>query len=187
MRCENCASKEAVIKLVRIERGGQVNSTWVCQDCAAEMSPYQAKLLQKPTLESLLKELAKPEPGQARGAASSEPDPCPSCGLPFRAYKATAMLGCPDCYEAFADELERDLMKVHQATRHVGTGTAAAGEVAQDTQRRLRAVREELAEAVESEDFARAAFLRDEAARLEAALRASRDATPGDEPLDDPA
>lgn len=169
MQCERCSSKEAIIKLVRIEKGGQVNSQWVCPDCAAELSPYQAKLLQKPTLASILKELSQQDASQS--GAVVEADTCPSCGLDFRAYKSTAMLGCPDCYDAFSDEIERDLQKLHRATRHVEPGGAPVVAPVVEAQRRLRLVREELADAIEMEDYERAAFLRDEQRKLEEAIR----------------
>ncbi|MBI5153821.1 UvrB/UvrC motif-containing protein [Candidatus Poribacteria bacterium] len=173
MKCERCGKDEAVIKLTRIERGGEVLQVVLCQSCAAEASPYQKKILQKSagaSLDMLLKELLKQQKGQA-GAPVDDSDargvpPCSSCGLEYAAYRKTYMLGCPGCYEHFAEQLESDLHRVHRATRHIGDGPRQSEELV-ELQERLEEMRAELKEAIEDEDFERAAFLRDEIGRIE--------------------
>ena len=173
MKCEKCGKDEAHIKLTRIE-GGQVFQIHLCQSCAAEASPYQKKILQKQaSIDTLLQELLKHQKvtlagGAAEGeeAARIEVGPCPSCGLEYASYRSTFMLGCPDCYDTFAEVLEADLRKIHRATRHVGAGPNQDSELV-DIQRRLEEMRDELRDAIEYEDFERAAFLRDEITKLE--------------------
>lgn len=187
MKCERCGKDEAHIKLTRIENG-QVFQIHLCQSCAAEASPYQKKILQKQaTIDMLLQELLKSQKVKVAGgaiegeeAARIDVGPCPSCGLEFASYRTTFMLGCPDCYDTFAEVLEEDLRKVHRATRHVGAGpTQDPGLV--DVQRRLEEMRDELRDAIEYEDFERAAFLRDEIARIERdPLRKKNEEEPGE-------
>ncbi|MCB2153886.1 UvrB/UvrC motif-containing protein [bacterium] len=173
MKCERCGKDEAHIKLTRIENG-QVFQIHLCQSCAAEASPYQKKILQKQaSIDLLLQELLKSQKVKIAGnavegeeAARVDVGPCPSCGLEYSTYRTTFMLGCPDCYDTFADELEEDLRKIHRATRHVGDGPSPDAELV-DIQRRLEEMRDELHDAIEYEDFERAAFLRDEIAKLE--------------------
>ena len=72
--------------------------------------------------------------------------------------------GCPDCYSTFADILNPYVQKIHGATRHIGTAPAAPEQPKADPVADLKA---QLKAAVESEDYERAASLRDEIRRME--------------------
>lgn len=176
MKCERCGKEDASIKVTRVEKTGQAFQICVCGGCAVEISPYQKKISQKSAnFDTLLKELLKsqgaqiPDPDDV-GSVRSVPSPCPSCGLEWAAYKSTFMLGCPDCYDSFAELLEQDLLRYHRATRHVEPAPAGATSVVAMNDR-LKACREELKNALEYEDYRQAAFLRDEIAKLEIELR----------------
>lgn len=190
MRCEQCGKAEAVVKITRLESGAAPYQICLCQTCAADASPYQKKILEKQsTYDFLLQKLLKQQqesrdeseaaaPASAGGALREEETPmtCPSCGLDYARYKATLMLGCPDCYESFSELLERDLFRFHRATRHGQEAETGPTELA-DLQDRLRDAKSELKSALELEDFERAAFLRDEVAGIEkrlAELRAGK-------------
>lgn len=176
MKCERCGKNEAVIKLTRI-RQGSVEELHVCQVCAAEISPYQAKLAMKKQLsvDTLLKELLEQQQGAkviAEGPGGKKiqgVEPCPTCGLDYMRYKSTLMLGCPDCYDAFGEALLADLEKMHGATQHVGTRREGA-QTLMDWQARHRMLQAELQESVENEDYTRAATLRDELKKLEESM-----------------
>jgi protein arginine kinase activator len=187
MKCEKCGKNDAVIKITRL-RGGSLEEFTVCQQCAAEISPYQASLAKKPNLsvDALFKSLLSQgaakfqdldeefhEPGKAALA-------CPSCGLLFDRYKQTFMLGCPDCYDAFGDRLLEDIAKLHGATQHVGERRQLAEGVL-DFQARHMALTAELQESIESEDFARAARIRDELRQIEESLRKASGVTAAEE------
>ena len=180
MLCQHCGKQDSSIKITRIANG-TVDESNVCADCAMLVSPHQAKLLKKQrseplTVENILKELlAQSEGGAfAKSAAEgtvAEGTECGSCGLEFHRYKKTGMLGCPDCYDAFAERLEQDLRKIHGATIHVGESVVARVEVI-DHAARVRALKVELEEAIANEDYAHAARLRDE-------IRKYQDSRPG--------
>ncbi|MBX3729026.1 MAG: UvrB/UvrC motif-containing protein [Candidatus Sumerlaeia bacterium] len=176
MKCEKCGQDDAMIKITRIERGGAPYQVHLCQTCAIEVSPYQKKLMAKQVpIDKIFKELLKgkgavvmPEQEEAQKAATGPT--CPTCNLSFADYRSTYMLGCPDCYEAFGDALAADIVRVQRASRHVDS-TPPSRSLAAELQERLQAMRSELASAIEYEDFERAAFLRDEIARTERALK----------------
>jgi len=192
MRCEQCGKAEAVVKITRLESGAAPYQICLCQTCAADASPYQKKILEKQsTYDFLLQKLLKQQQesrdeseaaastGGGTGAQAAQeetPMTCPSCGLDYARYRATLMLGCPDCYEAFAELLERDLFRFHRATRHGVEAESRPTELA-DLQDRLRDAKSELKSALELEDYERAAFLRDEVGGIErrlAELRAGK-------------
>ena len=89
---------------------------------------------------------------------------CPTCGMTESELRRTGRVGCPDCYSTFADILNPYVQKVHGATRHVGTAPAAPEQPKTDPVADLKA---QLKAAVESEDYERAASLRDEIRRME--------------------
>ena len=88
---------------------------------------------------------------------------------PFHSFleselRRTGRVGCPDCYATFADILNPYVQKIHGATRHIGTAPAAPEQSKADPVADLKA---QLKAAVESEDYERAASLRDEIRRME--------------------
>ena len=92
---------------------------------------------------------------------------CSFCGLTFKDFRETGRLGCPHCYATYAPHLEKLLRRVHGGTRHVGMIYLPPDPSASDMERRLDGLRRRLNRAVESEDFERAAELRDEIRSLE--------------------
>lgn len=114
-------------------------------------------------------------------SSSEKATTCPVCGMTYEEFRKVGRFGCAACYTAFAPHLQRLLKRVHGATRHLGrtprgaaADTAAAppqpavpapeGGSPAETVEQLRG---ELAEAVDSEAYERAAELRDRIAQLE--------------------
>lgn len=163
------------MKITRIVDGAAVEYN-VCDECAATVSPHHAKINKKKkvdtlSVENLLKDLLSQQEAIGvkmglEGDAPAELPVCPSCGLEFLRYKQTFMLGCPDCYDAFGEYLLADLKKIHGATEHMG-GRLAVSRSLIDLQARLRTLRHELDECVQSENFDRAAQLRDQIRRIQ--------------------
>jgi protein arginine kinase activator len=85
---------------------------------------------------------------------------CPTCGIKYMEFRSDGRLGCPADYDTFRTGLEPILLRIHRATRHVGKvprrrAPSAAGEVG------LLELRQRLRQAVEREDYERAAQFRD--------------------------
>jgi protein arginine kinase activator len=91
---------------------------------------------------------------------------CPTCGYQYSDFKKIGRLGCPDCYTAFESQLVAVLRHVHGSTQHAGKKATRVGERAV-IRERVAALREELTEAIQDEDYERAASLRDEIRALE--------------------
>jgi protein arginine kinase activator len=80
-------------------------------------------------------------------------------------FKKNGRLGCPDCYAAFAEELASLLKAVHRSEQHTGKIPAREGDwVRLDA--RVVALQKELDQAVASEQYEKAAELRDEIHQL---------------------
>ena len=101
--------------------------------------------------------------------ASQELDPsagtveikCPRCGFSQADFKKSGRLGCPECYQTFAEGLSGLLKSMHKGTRHTGKAPEALRQ-SRDNLDRLKTLQKKLAKAVEIEDYELAAQLRDE-------------------------
>ncbi|MCX8038781.1 MAG: UvrB/UvrC motif-containing protein [Candidatus Sumerlaeia bacterium] len=160
--CSKCQKRPAVVKLVRMVSGAPQTLT-LCQLCAAETSPIQKQGLLQEAFEKLFAKLAQ----HHDDATTAEPDlpPCPHCGMTFAAYRKTSRLGCSECYSAFAGALEPQLEHIHGSTRHVGRSPQPLPQ-AEDQTGKIKRLQQALAEAVASEDFEKAAQLRDQIRQL---------------------
>jgi protein arginine kinase activator len=94
---------------------------------------------------------------------------CEFCGLTMNDFKRTGRLGCPHCYAQFEPHLRGLLRKLHGGTQHMGKVYLPPDPRETDRTARVASLRRSLARAVESEDFERAAVLRDQIRRAEMA------------------
>jgi protein arginine kinase activator len=101
----------------------------------------------------------------------SENNPrCPDCGLSFLELLDIGRIGCARCYTAFADQMDILLDKIHGASRHVACGPRKTSPEAEKTETRLSKkdnLKLELKKAIETENYERAARLRDKLKKLE--------------------
>lgn len=91
---------------------------------------------------------------------------CPKCGYDYSDFKNIGRFGCPDCYRAFNAQLYPLLRHVHGGTQHAGKNPGRLGGKTVVRQRIMR-LQEDLASAVEREDYEKAAEIRDEIRKIE--------------------
>jgi protein arginine kinase activator len=89
---------------------------------------------------------------------------CPTCGFTHADFKKSGRLGCPDCYNSFAEGLEGVLKTMHKGTRHLGK-TPIRMRHSRDLEERIGVLQKRLEKAVAQEDFETAAMVRDELKR----------------------
>jgi protein arginine kinase activator len=162
MVCDNCGSLEAVVHLTQIVNN-QMSTHRLCEKCAAEKGLESAPEPANFPLTDFLAQMGKDPVTDADPSGTQ----CSFCGLTFKDFRETGRLGCPHCYETYAPHLQRLLRRVHGGTQHVGKVYLPPDPSASDLERRLEGLRRKLHRAVESEDFERAAELRDEIRILE--------------------
>ncbi len=147
---------------------GEVTELILCESCARKKGLFDPQSLSfaeqffpeefKKKVEDLVKELADGHmlPGGAREAATAAADSltrCPVCDFSLEAYRRTGRLGCPDCYSVFA----RELADIPTAPTAGGTEQPTTESPALT----LKKMEQELQEAIEKEDYEKAAQLRD--------------------------
>ena len=149
MLCESCGERDATIHLTQMVEGA-VKELHMCEDCA-EQSGLN---VQGPmSLTDMLFGMGIPD-----GAAGVPDKSCPRCRMRRSDFKKTSRMGCPVCYEAFAEELAPLLSAMHKGTQHVGKVPAGAS---REPSAEVAALQEQLNEAVAGERYEEAARLRD--------------------------
>jgi protein arginine kinase activator len=159
MRCDSCHERDAVVHLTQVT-ADQLTQVHLCEKCAAEKGIEPDVTGPKHPLGGFIAQLSAQGP-LGEGTESLR---CPRCGAGLADFREAGRLGCDECWQVFAGPLTDIVRRLHGATRHQGEGYAAPG--ADALPRRDEGVaerlREQLREAVASEDFERAARLRDE-------------------------
>ena len=162
MVCDNCGSSDAVVHLTQIVHN-QMSTHHLCEKCAAEKGLESAPEPVNFPLTDFLAQMGEDVIEESDPAGSE----CSFCGLTFQDFRETGRLGCPHCYETFVAHLRKLLRRIHGSVQHVGKVYLPPDPTASEMERRLEGLRRRLHRAVESEDFERAAELRDQIRSLE--------------------
>jgi protein arginine kinase activator len=184
MKCEQCDS-EATVHELRVVNGKRAERH-LCEKCARGQGiAIQTGLSVPEIIEKMLeqqtsaKTAEKPEAPRKTTQAAT----CPECGTTYTEFRQSGLLGCPTCYGSFEGQLGPLLERAHQGGTHhagklpkralAGTKAPEPGKKAQSVlggpeQRagRMAALRKQLEEAIRSEQYERAATIRDELRKL---------------------
>jgi protein arginine kinase activator len=166
MLCENCETNEASIHLTQIQNN-EMTTRHLCEGCAEAMGLSSGQPANAP-LADFIAQMGKSIAAETATTAGT----CPSCGLTLADFKKTGRLGCARCYSVFDASLRGLLRKLHGGTQHSGKVYLPPDPTETDRTARVVSLRRSLSRAVESEDFERAAALRDQIRRLEAGQEA---------------
>jgi protein arginine kinase activator len=169
IRCLKCNKRTATVKMIRII-GGKTHSIRLCEQCAAEISPYQQQALSlHEAIEKVLAKLVQEQNEEERTEPGTKTDGplCPRCGTSEAVYRKSFLLGCPQCYSTFEDIIESQLRRLHGSTRHVGRAPTMGRNLGAQAETALVALQKDLALAVLGQDFEKAVQLRDRIRQLQ--------------------
>lgn len=178
MLCDICKKNPATIHIQEIA-GNEKKTLHLCQECAQKKAQEDSSFQAFNLAEVLYNISNQLNPQEVR-----KPDTehsgifCPTCGWDYASFRKTGRLGCPDCYNAFRDTLKSVLGAMHRGTTHTGKipceyhGPAPEkGEINFAAFRKeLEKLQNGLNSAVASEEFERAAILRDKINELKERL-----------------
>jgi|GEM_PF-664259 len=134
--------------------GGKKKEIHLCQDCSIKIEmPISFENIFQGFLNSI-------QSMQTNRPAKPPAAPCARCGMTHEQFKSKGKLGCEDCYQAFAKEVEALFKNVQGSTHHTGKFPRRMG-VDIRTRREADDLRRQLKEAVEAENYEEAARLRD--------------------------
>lgn len=163
MVCEICGETIATVHLTEI-----VNNTkkeiHLCESCAQQKGVAIHSHVKSLSIPEFFGPTAEGSPEEENPASAPR---CPNCRVTYQAFRNTGKLGCPECYDAFRDEMVHLAEKIHAgATRHKGKVPNRLDRALQRRQE-LEELRVELLSAVEQEEYEHAAELRDRIHDLE--------------------
>jgi len=157
MLCSICKEKTATVHFTQIV-GEKMHKVDLCEDCA------RAKGFNDPTGFALADSdlvLGLGASQQIEQAAGGVELKCPRCGFTQADFKKSGRLGCPECYQTFAEGLGGLLKTMHKGTHHAGKTPEALRE-SRGLSDRMKILQAKLAKAIKDENFEQAATLRDE-------------------------
>lgn len=171
MECERCHQRLATVHLTEIINN-QKKTMRLCEHCASEVQMKSLGFIPQMNLHNFLASLLHNEFGTPSVSQKvvEEKSKCNSCGITETMFIKQGLLGCGDCYHNFGDRLEPVLRRVHGNTRHTGKVPERAGGRARMSNKISR-LKSQLQEAINREEFERAATLRDEIRSLERELK----------------
>jgi protein arginine kinase activator len=164
MTCDRCGQREAVVNYIDIEAGIK-KAQWLCEECAGDVGlqlPGDEPLAEPDAtatdLHSFLGHNLNPAPEIGEEPATALV--CPACGYTFEQLTVTGLLGCPECYVVFREQLLPVLRRYHRGTTHLGKAPRVRGPRA-ELRLEIARLRHALEAAVGREDYEEAARLRD--------------------------
>ena len=175
MRCDRCDNEATVHETMLV--AGQKVEKHLCESCARDeglsihpTEPINALLSKFIMAPGLVQQAA----GGGRSKKDQKAPSCPDCGMTWMEFRKCGLLGCATCYEVFETRLAPLIERAQEgATHHVGKAPRGSVGLA-DHQRRLRALRVELGEAIDAEQYEHAAQLRDSITKIEELVELER-------------
>ena len=168
MLCERCKKNEATV-FYKETINGKTRSCSLCSECASEAEKtgeigktHMDSFFSSPAsvgIDSLFGSLF----GIPQYAKKSigEVKKCSLCGSTFSDLVKNGKVGCPKCYDVFADELDATIREIHGTTSHNG---AAPERFRHDRElkQKIKKLENELKRVINEENYERAAEIRDE-------------------------
>ena len=157
MLCQKCNKNEATIHRVTVINGAK-NEVHLCEDCAREEGGIPSLAIQ-----NILKGFLEKSQSKEQSLY------CPNCSMTLEKFKSDGFLGCTQCYSVFEEYLEPILHSIHGTAVHEGKQpkssamkTAAQPVLEPKKPSGAELLKNELKQAIEEENYERAAQIRDE-------------------------
>ena len=173
MKCEKCKNSEASIHFTQV-KDGKVVSLNLCPECAEKFGMKGAKFdsSQQPAFAPEAKSDVLSELVESKSEAGEQA--CPFCNSSLDDIKRTGRLGCGQCYYTFEKQIDVLLRRIQGSSFHVGRRSSKPDDQIYSDQILIRELKKKLNDAVKSEDYEKAAGLRDEIMAVEKRLEISR-------------
>lgn len=159
--CDHC-DREATVHEVLVKDGQRIERH-LCEVHAEAQGLFGKHIFSGAA--QIVQDMVLTKSGQTPGNKTK--DLCEGCGMSFDLFRKHGLLGCPACYDAFAEQLKKMLVRAHEGGEfHTGKSPGAVGEAGK-RRALILSLQRELAIAVERESYERAAEIRDQIDQLE--------------------
>lgn len=157
MMCEKCGLNPAAVTLTQVINGKKTVKK-LCASCAQENNIYK-DLNMDLGFSSLFSSFFN-ENEQTK----SSDEKCPLCSMTRRELLQTGKPGCASCYTTFESSMTPLLKKIHLTRTHTGKVPGKSGK---SSENRIDLLKVQLKDAIEKEEYEKAAKLRDEIKEME--------------------
>ncbi|MCK5259617.1 MAG: UvrB/UvrC motif-containing protein [Candidatus Omnitrophica bacterium] len=161
MQCDICSKKKATVHLTEIV-DDQMSEMHLCEECARQKSVQMEQQFGLADLLAGLADFGKPVKEEAQESIK-----CSNCGMTYDEFRKFGRLGCGQCYESFKMHLSTLLKKVHGSNHHLGKSPAKIPQSEKKKIENFQELKIQLQQAIQREDFERAAEIRDKIRDLE--------------------
>ncbi len=172
MLCERCKQNQATTH-IKQNINGVISEMNLCEECANELSGKlgnYGKLFSDfgfgidSMLGSIFGQDFLPEV-----ISKENVDRCPMCQTDFATIRKTGNVGCSKCYEKFREQLTPLIARIHGKTVHSGRVPSSA-ESKISVKNKLSELENELKQAIDAQEFEKAAKLRDQIAEIKKSI-----------------
>ncbi len=173
MKCQICNINEAQIVFTQIVDSEKVVMQ-ICLDCARERG-LSIEFESAEKTPEMGGSVLNGKSGASDALSRDEDIPditCKVCGLSFREFKKDGLFGCDGCHEAFGEHVREILKKIHGHTEHQQIEPIKISPRA-GARDELKKLRTELEMVIASEEYEKAAELRDRISEIQSRLEES--------------
>jgi len=167
VNCERCNQRPANVHLTQVINNKKTEM-YVCDKCATEMQQQTWGFNPDHNLQNFLSGLMGY--GFNSNVAQENSISCPQCGMTDKAFAKGGLLGCAHCYQIFGEQLLPLVKRIHGTVQHTGKVPERTGGKAKIA-KEIRILKVKLHHAIGSEEFEKAAKLRDQIRSLEQQLQ----------------
>lgn len=177
MLCDVCKKNEATIHMTSVVNNKKTEEH-LCADCAAKrqqetgFSPFSvfsnSMFDSSAFTNDFFTNMIYPD-----NRCSDKGITCSSCGLTYDEFNQTGKFGCDHCYDVFADRIAPLVKRLQGSLTYEGRIPNRSTGVFR-TKHEIKNLRQALGKAVETEDFEKAAQLRDQIKTLENTIDAAK-------------
>lgn len=159
MLCNECGKNEAKVHVTHIFNGKKTESH-LCEECAKKNQTF---LNSNFSMENLFSAMLN----NAFNTTTYMPSKgCTKCGMTFDEFKNTGKFGCSDCIDTFKQRLLPVVKNIQGYDTHTGKIPKRAGG-SYKIQKDIEKLKAQLKKAIDSEEYERAAQLRDKIREME--------------------
>lgn len=163
MLCDICKKNDANVHITKIVNGVK-HEISLCERCAKEKGEFnfssQIDLSSPFTVQNILSGIMDYIVPNNKTQNTFDIS-CSNCGTTYSEFKRTGLLGCSECYRSFDSTLRPIIRRVQGNSEHTGKLPRKAGESI-IKRRKLSELKENLQKAIASEEYEKAAQIRDE-------------------------
>ncbi len=160
MLCQNCQKRVANIQVTQIINNNK-HVIYLCEQCARE----EGKIIAGSPL-SVNDFFSGMMGFPVRSSVAEQQLICDKCGMSYEEFKKMGKLGCENCYQVYGEKLMPILKRLHGNLQYHGKLPKRVSENVK-VSKEIDALKEQLNSAVKSEEYEKAAEIRDKIRVLE--------------------